>query len=57
MDVALKKQELLDWLKSIEDVNLLIQIDKIKNKDTEKYYTLEEAKKMSLSKIEEWREK
>lgn len=57
MDVALKKQELLNWLKSIEDVNLLIQIDKIKNKDSEKYYTLEEAKKMSLSKIEKWKEK
>lgn len=57
MDVVLKKQELLDWLRSIEDVNLLIQIEKIKNKDTEKFYTIEEARKLSLSKIEEWRDK
>lgn len=57
MDVALKKQELLNWLKSIEDERLLIEIEKIKDKATEKYYTIDEARKMSLSKIEEWREK
>jgi len=57
MDVALKKQELLSWLKSIEDESLLIEIEKIKDRDTENYYTIDEARKMSLSKIEEWREK
>ncbi|MEX2350682.1 MAG: hypothetical protein WD554_07355 [Flavobacteriaceae bacterium] len=55
MDVILKKQELLNWLQSIEDVSVLIQIEKIK--DTEKGYTIEEARKLSLSKIEEWRKK
>lgn len=57
MDVTLKKQELLSWLKSIEDESLLIEIEKIKERDTENYYTIDEARKMSLSKIEEWREK
>lgn len=57
MDIAIKKQELLKWLRTIEDENLLIQIEKIKNKDSENCYTIDEAKKLSLSKIEEWKEK
>lgn len=57
MDIYLKKQELMTWLKSIEDIDLLIQIDHIKDKEVKKYYSLEEAKMRSLSKIEQWEEK
>jgi len=59
MDPLLKKQELLHWLQSVEDLEILLQIERIKTKERkmDKLLTLDEARKISLSKIEKWKEK
>ena len=57
MDTALKRQELINWLQTVEDFNLLMEVEKIKIQKTKKLYTLDEARKISLSKIEKWKEK
>ncbi|MEX0995739.1 MAG: hypothetical protein WDZ45_01670 [Flavobacteriaceae bacterium] len=57
MDAIMKKKELINWLQSLDDLNILLQIEKIKDKDTEKFYTIDEARKLSLSKIEKWSKK
>jgi len=59
MDSLLKKQELLHWLQSVDDIEILLQIEQIKTKEgnIDKLLTLDEARKISLSKIEKWKEK
>lgn len=59
MDPLFKKQELLHWLQSVEDLEILLQIERIKTKQRkmDKLFTLDEARKMSLTKIEKWKEK
>ena len=59
MDPLLKKQELLHWLQSVEDLEILLQIERIKTKEIkmDTLLTIDEARKISLSKIEKWKEK
>jgi len=59
MDPLLKKQELLHWLQSVEDLEILLQIERIKTKERKmtRLLTLDEARKISISKIEKWKEK
>ena len=59
MDPLLKKQELLHWLQSVDDIEILLQIEQIKTKEgnIDKLLILDEARKISLSKIEKWKEK
>ncbi len=66
MDAVLKRKELIHWLQTVDDPNLLREIEKIKTQskdlsDTKivvkKVYSLDEARKLSLSKIAKWPEK
>ena len=62
MQVDFKKFELLDWLKDLEDENVLNEIKAIKDrnekfdfdKEWENGYTVEEAKAISKKRISEW---
>lgn len=65
MEVDIKKLELVDWLKNVEDREVLKQVEAIKEgeskklefdfeKEWEKGYTVEEAKAESKKRISEW---
>jgi hypothetical protein len=61
METITQKQELIDWISTIEDVEVLNQLAVIKKKATfnfdeeiKKGLTVEEAKKLSKEKIRVW---
>ena len=65
MEIDTKKFELLDWLKNVEDHEVLQQVKAIKDcesgrkkfdfdKEWENGYTVEEAKAESKKRISEW---
>ena len=56
-----QKQELIDWISSIEDVSIIEDLTEMKRRTTfnfeeefKKGLTIDEAKKLSKEKIREW---
>lgn len=60
MDISIKRKELINWLQKVDDFNLLLQIEELKNQGNstqkKKSFTIAESKKLSLSKIDQWQE-
>ena len=60
-EIEIQKQELINWIATINDVSLLDDLTELKRRDTfnfdeefKKGYTIDEAKKISKEKIREW---
>ncbi len=56
-----QKQELIDWISSVEDVSIIEDLTEMKRRTTfnfeeefKKGLTIDEAKKLSKEKIREW---
>ena len=59
--LSIQKQELINWIATINDVSVLDDLTELKRRDTfnfeeefKKGYTIEEARKISKEKITEW---
>jgi hypothetical protein len=60
-EIEIQKQELIDWIATINDVSVLDDLIELKRRDTfnfeeefKKGITVEEARKISKEKIREW---
>lgn len=60
MDTSIKRKELVSWLQNVEDNSILLQIEKLRekysNRKVKQFLTLEEARQLSISKIDKWEE-
>ncbi len=60
-ELSIQKQELIDWIATINDVSVLEDLTELKRRETfnfqeefKKGMTIDEAKKLSKEKIREW---
>ena len=60
-ELSIQKQELINWITTVNDVSVLEDLTELKRRDTfdfeeefKKGLTIDEAKKLSKEKIREW---